>query len=493
MASTAMPITSTNVIDLDEELTEVEEELHENPRTMAGLLSLVLSDIHNDISNPQYMRVIAPSPEVASEALFYHLRHLVIGSPVPDYLHPDATVINVIEAAMSTSYICVTIRFEANERAVGSGPISDGFFTPVILPVQAVSEADKKEFIFCGFLIRQCLIWGLDPLPISPFLLAFLFKDLDHALAPDFIRAVAPKAAIRLATWPPQPTVNDDGSLPELDLHPGKDPLDLIIQTIPHLQAAHIRSMSNENHEQLLPAIKAELLFTHQTMDIQNSLLQPHHPIFKSLMKGLDYPFPPDAGEEVTENPVRLSEIFQLNLDPIPLLTTIYKDRTITNPSQLFRYFDWTSIESIPEDPNVGLYSAREQRFRHLLCSYLEGVGHPPRALSVTQAAEREARDDTLLRSRLFLETVTASVTLPWAHECISFQIIFKSHLSTPTAHASGAHFHTCFKQVEFQIDDTFSNLVDMGNAEITVEATAAFNVWMRSLLWNGTQVFNDV
>lgn len=68
--------------------------------------------------------------------------------------------------------------------------------------------------------------------------------------------------------------------------------------------------MSEENHKQLLPAIKAELLFAHQTADIQTSLLQPHHPIFRSLMQGLDYPPPPsDDDGEVAENPVRLSEV----------------------------------------------------------------------------------------------------------------------------------------------------------------------------------------
>jgi hypothetical protein len=67
--------------------------------------------------------------------------------------------------------------------------------------------------------------------------------------------------------------------------------------------------MSEENHKQLLPTIKAELLFAHQTSDIQTSLLQPHHPIFQSLMQGLDYPPPPSNDDEVAENPVRLSEV----------------------------------------------------------------------------------------------------------------------------------------------------------------------------------------
>jgi hypothetical protein len=71
-----------------------------------------------------------------------------------------------------------------------------------------------------------------------------------------------------------------------------------------------------------------------------------------------------------------------------------------------------------PEDPNLN--ALREERFMTLLKRYLEGIGHPAGALSVSQAAAREAKDDALLRANLFLETVTASVILPWAHEYIS-------------------------------------------------------------------------
>ena len=121
--------------------------------------------------------------------------------------------------------------------------ISDGFFTPVLLPALAVTDEDKKKSILDGFLIRQCIIWGLDTLPISPFLLAFLFKDLDHALSDQFILDVAPKAAARLATWPPKRITNDDGSFGEFQLHPGEDPLNLIIQMIPHLQVCYNLSL----------------------------------------------------------------------------------------------------------------------------------------------------------------------------------------------------------------------------------------------------------
>lgn len=71
-----------------------------------------------------------------------------------------------------------------------------------------------------------------------------------------------------------------------------------------------------------------------------------------------------------------------------------------------------------PEDPSLN--ASREERFMTLLKGYLEGIGHPAGALSVSQAAAREAKDDALLRANLFLEAVTASVILPWAHEHIS-------------------------------------------------------------------------
>lgn len=90
---------------------EIEEsnDVEEDPQTMASLLRLVLSDIHNDDQNPEYLRVTAPSPELASETLLHHFRRLVNGVPLPTNLPPNTTVRNAQKPAMSTSFFRVTM------------------------------------------------------------------------------------------------------------------------------------------------------------------------------------------------------------------------------------------------------------------------------------------------------------------------------------------------------------------------------------------------
>jgi hypothetical protein len=111
----------------------------------------------------------------------------------------------------------------------------DDFYTPSLVPAQAVGERDKKLFTFFGFVIRQCFVWGLDTLPISPLFLAFLFKDFAHATTPEFIEAVSPRAAKRLASWPPKAIgpPNEDGTPPALVLDGTMDPMLLIIELVP--------------------------------------------------------------------------------------------------------------------------------------------------------------------------------------------------------------------------------------------------------------------
>lgn len=126
-------------------------------------------------------------------------------------------------------------------------------------------------------------MWGFDTLPISPFFLAFLFKDFVHATAPEFVNAVAPQAAKRLASWPPKAIgpPSEDGTPPRVVLDGTMDLMTLVFEWVPNvtvcytnlfmipgaysnfLQADHIRDMSLENQMELLPSTKAGLLFAH--------------------------------------------------------------------------------------------------------------------------------------------------------------------------------------------------------------------------------------
>ena len=105
---------------------------------------------------------------------------------------------------------------------------ADGYYTPTNIMPLSVTPSNIEDFNFYGFLLRQSLIWGLDPFPISPFFIAIVLADLESAMSMDFINAVSPLSALRLATWPPQEIVDvEDGSC-RLELEYTKDPMKLL-------------------------------------------------------------------------------------------------------------------------------------------------------------------------------------------------------------------------------------------------------------------------
>lgn len=80
------------------------------PSDVAILWNIALSDIHNDIEQPDaYMVIQSPLVEAAAESLMHHLNHLVTGAPIPQGLCPDTRVENVNEAAMSYSHFRVVM------------------------------------------------------------------------------------------------------------------------------------------------------------------------------------------------------------------------------------------------------------------------------------------------------------------------------------------------------------------------------------------------
>jgi hypothetical protein len=78
------------------------------------------------------------------------------------------------------------------------------------------------------------IIWGQHHLPLSPFFLLFLLHVFDAVVDVPLIQAIAPEAGQRLLTWPPQSIAT--AGRPELELSFGCDPMNMIIEHLPHLQ-----------------------------------------------------------------------------------------------------------------------------------------------------------------------------------------------------------------------------------------------------------------
>lgn len=111
---------------------------------------------------------------------------------------------------------------------------TDGYFMLKNISQNVVGESDLLDYAFYGFIIRQTILWKLDPLPVSPHLIAVIFGNYQRAMVPSFIDHVSEQAAIRLATWPPAEVPQADGtSVRNLSLL--CDPMTLIMETISEL------------------------------------------------------------------------------------------------------------------------------------------------------------------------------------------------------------------------------------------------------------------
>lgn len=63
---------------------------------------------------------------------------------------------------------------------------------------------------------------------MSPFFIIAVLADIDSAMSSDFINAVSPLSALRLATWPPTESHGVEDDRIHLDLDYTKDPMKLI-------------------------------------------------------------------------------------------------------------------------------------------------------------------------------------------------------------------------------------------------------------------------
>lgn len=121
---------------------------------------------------------------------------------------------------------------------------ADGYYTPTNMMPLSVTPQDIKDFEIYGSFLRQSLIWGLDPFPISPFFIVAVLAGLDSAMSADFINAVSPLSALRLATWPPPEFLGVEDNCIHLDLDYTKDPMKLINSCLEYTQVCFVFNLN---------------------------------------------------------------------------------------------------------------------------------------------------------------------------------------------------------------------------------------------------------
>lgn len=74
-------------------------------------------------------------------------------------------------------------------------------------------------------MFRLSLIWKLDFFPVSPFFLAIALADMTSAMSDNFLQAVSPISASRLATWPPHEVYDIESGATSINLSHTRDPM----------------------------------------------------------------------------------------------------------------------------------------------------------------------------------------------------------------------------------------------------------------------------
>lgn len=104
----------------------------------------------------------------------------------------------------------------------------DTYFSPLNISPRSLTLADVDSFVYYGYIFRLSLVWKLDFFPISPFFLAIVLADVSSAMSDDFIQAVSPISALRLATWPPQEVYDIESGTTSINLTHMKDPMTML-------------------------------------------------------------------------------------------------------------------------------------------------------------------------------------------------------------------------------------------------------------------------
>ncbi|KAJ3738072.1 hypothetical protein EV360DRAFT_77161, partial [Lentinula raphanica] len=245
--------------------------------------------------------VSGPNPEEISKAMFTNIVRLAnneaainigncafVGFTVKN-LEVDPSSFNIESGNQAVGqgiWIDVVHRIEAEIVKDWVSIEYDGYATVKLRAHDRVPYSTNSlcEYRGIGLFICFCLIWKIEPISISPALIAFLIsQDWETATSHDLLQKVSPQLNEHLSLWPPtnpQSLLNVDPAY-GLVIHAFGD--DFSVKYEPSLNASDIRSMSDEDRTSLTPVIRAALAF-----NSRSELLRSNHPVFTTLIDGLN-------------------------------------------------------------------------------------------------------------------------------------------------------------------------------------------------------------
>ncbi|KAJ2995317.1 hypothetical protein NUW54_g7408 [Trametes sanguinea] len=416
-----------------------------------------------------------------------------------------------------TAIACRSPSFTVGE-AVGPGPVravfvramqfmvqdsdhwmktsDEQYYTPVI-PGTPVSAADLEYFRGCGVMLRMALFWQQDIVPVLPMLLALLVGGLEAAMDRNFLAAVAPELAQRLATWPPPRLPSPTSGRLEYQLQLGQDPMNMIMEFIPNTQIAHIRRLSVADAEGMMLRLASELLF--HTQDVE-------HAIFAALREGLDQK---NLRREMLDGRTRtgsLLECLQTFRDvSVPqVVAGLCCNRRISSYAVLIPMLKH-SMGISPNDREFHEqldYSRLADRWMQALARYLSGTGHPnDEAFAHLQQTDSDqeispASLGEAFRPTLFMQAISDSPFIPRNRSGgeAEIEIRFVSSITDQdfaVGHAA-VWFHTCTLTMDVVLDEEVAAMLDEHMPE-DPSVTTRFDVYIHASLLGAFKDYNTV
>ncbi|KAI0658216.1 hypothetical protein C8Q70DRAFT_1055208 [Cubamyces menziesii] len=454
--------------------------LEESAEVLSTWRSLMRSFLPEAV-RPEGISITAPTVEAGAQGLLQTALSLATGELAPNTVTDEWRVMNASEDSIFTGYPTVTI---GPSEAIGPGPIravfghaihllvedsdrwiqtSGGqFYTPIIHSTGATDD-DIQHFTACGILLRLAVFWDQDLLPISPMLFALVLGGVESATDLDFLYAVAPDLARRLATWPPPRTQCPISGDTVYAVHHGRDPMNLILELLAgYTQISRIRRLPEAQAEGMRETLMAALLF--HTQEIKEASL---HPIFKAIRDGFN--------QRAFKDPaLTASSHFWSYAALVPLLRQNVKV--------------WPTHRGYDEDLDYGELAGQWMK---AFVRYLSGTGHPNNAMFPTNATL--GRGAALLRPTLFIRAVSDSNYLPRQINPLnegSIQINFVSYIGV-REHSVNASFHTCFTSMDVSLNKEVAAML----VEIPDDTSIAtpFDVYIHAILLTTTQDYNTI
>ncbi|KAI0041085.1 hypothetical protein FA95DRAFT_1565736 [Auriscalpium vulgare] len=410
------------------------------------------------------------SPNVQDAALaFLHALKVMCGSSNPS---PSGLATTEISGVTPESLMCLDRTLNTG-IGVGQGPMRafwsqvikfmtesghwvktvDGYMTLAITSLP-LSDDDLAALQSYGVILRLGLCWGQALLPVSPFLLATLLGGYSLAVGGRLVHELAPRAASRLAKWPP-PTVGG-----VLSLQHGVDPMALINEVEENLTIEQARVLSQPAQDELAERIKCNLLF--------NSLLARDcapPQAFQVMREGLDWAF--DDG-------TTLAQTFNSGLSGVELplvIQGLFQGARLVCYSQIIPLIEYTVGTPGARDADCDFAGTRakwETQFRR----FIQGVRNP-----ITPGDE--AVSDPAHRARLLIKAVAEWEYLPTtSDEKDKIQFKFVSKLTAPPEQAwaalCGFVIHTCYQTLDILLDARIAGVLADSEAMLALPENQA-------------------